>query len=84
MDDKGRESGHLMLITPERVFYAGLLGRPRQRLFSGAFQHLCGDRGRLAACRRSRAGDGYGELAVVPPGVSSTPSRATIAPRSAS
>ena len=25
------ESGHLMLITPERVFYAGLLGRPRKR-----------------------------------------------------
>src|SRR5690242_13406871 len=29
-------SGHLMLITPERVFYAGLLGRPRRRC-SGAF-----------------------------------------------
>jgi AraC-like DNA-binding protein len=31
MQDKGRESGHLMLITPDRVFYAGLLGRPRER-----------------------------------------------------
>jgi AraC-like DNA-binding protein len=31
MEDQGRESDHLMLITPERVFYAGLLGRPRQR-----------------------------------------------------
>jgi hypothetical protein len=31
MDDQGHESGHFMLITPERVFYAGLLGRPRQR-----------------------------------------------------
>jgi AraC-like DNA-binding protein len=31
MDDKGHTSGHLMLITPERVFYAGLLGRPRER-----------------------------------------------------
>ena len=31
MEDKGRESDHLMLITPERVFYAGLLGRPRRR-----------------------------------------------------
>ena len=29
MDDIGQKSGHLMLITPERVFYAGLLGRPR-------------------------------------------------------
>ncbi len=34
--EKANESGHLMLITPERVFYAGLLGRPRQRC-SGAF-----------------------------------------------
>lgn len=31
MEDKARESDHLMLITPERVFYAGLLGRPRKR-----------------------------------------------------
>src|SRR5438876_3398603 len=31
MDAKTSESGHLMLITPERVFYAGLLGRPRER-----------------------------------------------------
>jgi AraC-like DNA-binding protein len=39
MDEKGREqqaSGHLMLILPERVFYAGLLGRPRERR-PGAF-----------------------------------------------
>ena len=36
MNDRDiRESGHLMLITPERVFYAGLLGRPRERC-SGA------------------------------------------------
>jgi AraC-like DNA-binding protein len=31
MEDKGRESDHLMLITPERVFYAGFLGRPLKR-----------------------------------------------------
>lgn len=36
LDEIGRKSGHLMLITPERVFYAGLLGRPRERC-SGAF-----------------------------------------------
>ncbi len=36
MERSGSESGHLMLITPERVFYAGLLGRPRERC-SGAF-----------------------------------------------
>src|SRR5579862_8328329 len=34
--ESDRKSGHLMLITPERVFYAGLLGRPRERC-SGAF-----------------------------------------------
>jgi len=38
MDAKSYSSGHLMLITPERVFYAGLLGRPRERC-PGAF-HL--------------------------------------------
>ncbi len=32
----GEQSGHRMLITPERVFYAGLLGRPRERC-PGAF-----------------------------------------------
>ena len=47
MDDRATESGHLMLITPERVFYAGLLGRPRERC-PGAFQRLCRDR--AAAC----------------------------------
>jgi AraC-like DNA-binding protein len=30
-----RASGHLMLINPERVFYAGLLGRPRKRISGG-------------------------------------------------
>lgn len=28
-------SGHLMLISPERLFYAGLLGRPRRRAVGG-------------------------------------------------
>ena len=37
MDAKSPVSGHLMLITPERVFYAGLLGRPRERC-PGALQ----------------------------------------------
>ena len=36
MNDRDRrESGRLMLISPERVFYAGLLGRPRQRSSGG-------------------------------------------------
>src|ERR1700721_544602 len=34
-DDDRRESGRLMLISPERVFYAGLLGRPRKRTGGG-------------------------------------------------
>ena len=36
MKDARHQSGHLMLISPQRVFYAGLLGRPRGRT-SGAF-----------------------------------------------
>jgi len=44
-------SGHLMLITPERVFYAGLLGRPRERC-PGAFPRLC------RTARRAVADDG--------------------------
>jgi len=62
---KARESGHLMLITPERVFYAGLLGRPRQRC-SGAFHVYVAIEGglRLAA---DGFRDSHGELAVVPP-----------------
>jgi AraC-like DNA-binding protein len=34
-DDQRRASGRLMLISPERVFYAGLLGRPRKRTSGG-------------------------------------------------
>jgi AraC-like DNA-binding protein len=70
MDDKGRESGHLMLITPERVFYAGLLGRPRQRC-SGALHVYIAIRGglRLAA---EGAVESYVELAVVPPNLRHT------------
>ena len=70
MDNKGRESGHLMLITPERVFYAGLLGRPRQRC-SGALHVYVAIKGgiRLAA---EGAVEGYSELAVVPPNLRHT------------
>lgn len=34
-DADRRKSGRLMLISPERVFYAGLLGRPRRRIIGG-------------------------------------------------
>ena len=49
MDAKSSCSGHLMLITPERVFYAGLLGAPSVRTMGsviayvaveGAIRHL--------------------------------------------
>jgi hypothetical protein len=47
MNDRDRrESGRLMLISPERVFYAGLLGRPRQRA-SGGTNIYCAMRGQL-------------------------------------
>ena len=75
MDEQATQSGHLMLITPERVFYAGLLGRPRQRC-SGAFHVYVAIEGGLRLAADGR--ESYGELAVVPPYLS-TPSPATIA-----
>jgi AraC-like DNA-binding protein len=70
MDDKASRSGHLMLITPERVFYAGLLGRPRQRC-SGAFHVYVAIAGGLRLAVEGAA-ESYGELALVPPGVPHT------------
>ena len=70
MDEKGCESGHLMLITPERVFYAGLLGRPRQR-GSGAFHVYVAIQGGLRLSVEG-GGESYGELAVVQPDVRHT------------
>jgi AraC-like DNA-binding protein len=70
MDDNGHQSGHLMLITPERVFYAGLLGRPRARC-AGAFYVYVAIKGKL---RLSTADDrgAEGELLVVPPNLGHT------------
>jgi AraC-like DNA-binding protein len=70
MDDKGHISGHLMLIAPERVFYAGLLGRPRERC-PGAFHVYVAVQGGL----RLTTADGresYGELAVTMPNLRHT------------
>jgi hypothetical protein len=64
MDEKGRKSGHSMLITPERVFYAGLLGRPRRRC-SGDFHVYVAIRGGLKLEAEGEA-ESYGELAVAP------------------
>ena len=78
MGDKGqesdrrsdRQSGHLMLILPERVFYAGLLGRPRERC-PGAFHVYVALKGGLGLS----TADGfetYGELVAVAPNVRHT------------
>jgi AraC-like DNA-binding protein len=64
MDDRARNSGHLMLITPERVFYAGLLGRPRQRC-PGAFHIYVAIEGNLFLSAAG-GGESSGELLVVP------------------
>src|SRR5215467_6862976 len=63
--ERGRESAHLMLITPERVFYAGLLGRPRRRC-SGAFHVYVAIRGGLRLAPEGER-ESYGELVVAPP-----------------
>ena len=65
MDDKGRDSGHVMLITPERVFYAGLVGRPRERC-QGAFNVYVALKGGLWLTT-SDGEERYGEMLVVPP-----------------
>jgi AraC-like DNA-binding protein len=65
MDERLRETGHLMLITPERVFYAGLLGRPRERC-PGAFHVYVAIKGGLWLTTADGR-ESYGELAAVPP-----------------
>jgi AraC-like DNA-binding protein len=65
MNDRDRrESGRLMLISPERVFYAGLLGRPRQRT-SGGYNIYAAMRGYLKITEGKS--ELVGEVAVVPP-----------------
>ncbi len=65
MNDRDRrESDHLMLISPERVLYAGLLGRPRKRT-SGGFNIYVAMRGSLQITEGKS--ELVGELAVVPP-----------------
>ena len=65
MNDRDRrESGRLMLISSERVFYAGLLGRPRKRT-SGGFNIYVAMRGSLKIIEGKS--ELVGELGVVPP-----------------
>jgi AraC-like DNA-binding protein len=61
---EGRLSGRLMLISPQRVFYAGLLGRPRQRTGGGYYVYAA-LRGQLRIATAQSAVTG--ELLVVPP-----------------
>lgn len=69
-DKSGPKSGHLMLITPERVFYAGLLGRPRARC-SGAFNVYVAIEGGL--CLTTSDGrETFCELAAVLPNIRHT------------
>lgn len=70
MDDAARNSGHLMLITPERVFYAGLLGRPRERC-PGAFHIYVALRGGLWLTTADGR-EAYGELVAVAPNMRHT------------
>ena len=64
MDDIGRKSGHLMLITPERVFYAGLLGRPRQRCSGGFNIYVALEGGLWLTTSEGR--QIHGEIALLP------------------
>lgn len=70
MRHQRRDSGHLMLISPQRVFYAGLLGRPRGRS-SGAFHIYAAIEGTLSLAHQGRDQAGV-MLAVVPPYLSHT------------
>jgi AraC-like DNA-binding protein len=65
IEDECPDSGHLMLISPERVFYAGLLGRPRRRT-SGGFGVYVAMQGRLRVALEGR-GEQVGEIVYVPP-----------------
>jgi AraC-like DNA-binding protein len=70
MDEKGHLSGHLMLISPERVFYAGLLGHPRERC-PGAFHVYVALEGGLWLSTADGL-ETYGELVTVAPNVRHT------------
>lgn len=63
-DRDRRASGRLMLISPERVFYAGLLGRPQKRT-SGGYNIYAAMTGRLRIT--TGQSDAVGEVAVIPP-----------------
>jgi AraC-like DNA-binding protein len=63
-EGRRRDSGRLMLISPQRVFYAGLLGRPRQRI-SGGFNFYASLQGSLTIIQGGP--ERSSEFAVLPP-----------------
>jgi AraC-like DNA-binding protein len=63
-EGRRRDSGRLMLISPQRVFYAGLLGRPRQRI-SGGFNFYASLQGSLTIVQGGS--ERSSEFAVLPP-----------------
>jgi AraC-like DNA-binding protein len=57
MDAPDPSRRHLMLITPERVFYAGLLGRPKNRLSNAFNVYVALEGGLSMVADRSREDD---------------------------
>jgi AraC-like DNA-binding protein len=70
MEEKANASGHLMLIAPQRVFYAGLLGRPRERC-PGSFHIYVALEGSLWLSTADGR-EAHGELAVTMPNLRHT------------
>src|SRR2546429_6084511 len=70
MDHTGHKSGHLMLITPERVFYAGLLGRPRQRCSGGFNIYVALEGGLWLTTADGR--ESHGEMVALMPNIRHT------------
>jgi len=61
---QGPDLGRVMLISPQRVFYAGLLGKPRKRC-SGGYNVYAAIHGHLRVLIDGRAA--AGEVVLVPP-----------------
>ena len=82
-----RQSGRLMLISPERVFYAGLLGRPRKRtsggynIYTAIDEHLTVTQGGSERSRSFRPTFPTTSNANIPPSFVSSSSRKRSSPR---
>jgi AraC-like DNA-binding protein len=65
MKEGQQDWGRFMLVGPERVFYAGLLGKPQERL-SGAFSIYTAVKGKFDISMEGKPSR-RAEIAVVPP-----------------